>query len=56
MFFDDFEKDEETDKEEILSDYSLPIIFGVEVGTVHDFGVGEVAVGELVNWIRHLKL
>jgi hypothetical protein len=49
MFFNDLEKNEETDKEEILGDYSFPVIFGVEEGSFHDFCVGEVAVGELIN-------
>jgi hypothetical protein len=49
MFFDDFEKYEETYKEEIFSNYSLPIISGLKVRSIHDFGVSEVAVCELIN-------
>jgi hypothetical protein len=49
MFFDDFEKDEETYKEEIFSNYSFSIISGFKVGSIHDFGICEVAVCELIN-------
>jgi hypothetical protein len=49
MFFNDLEKYEETDKEEIFGDYSLPVIFGVKIGSILGFGVGKVAVCELVN-------
>jgi hypothetical protein len=49
MIFNDLEKNEETYKEEVFGDYSLPVVSGVEVGSIHDLCASEVAVGELVN-------